>query len=58
MRKGLRDHLNEAMSDKIFGVDFHDFLEKHQLLDETELGVELGLTKREIDALRNRLYKG
>lgn len=58
MRKSMRDHLNQAMGEQLFGVDFHDFLEKHEILDETELGAELGLTRREIEALKYRLFRG
>lgn len=58
MRKSFREHLNQAMGDRLFGVDFHDFLEKHQMMDETEPSIEIGLTKREIEALKNRLYRG
>jgi hypothetical protein len=54
----MRDHLNQAMGEQLFGVDFHDVLEKHEILDETELGTELGLTRREIEALKHRLFRG
>lgn len=52
--KGM--HAN-AGSKGIFGVDFHDFLEKEQHTGTFELASEFGLTIRDVRKLKKHLER-
>jgi len=42
---------------KIFGVDFHDFLQKEQSSNMVELASEFGLSVRDIRKLKKHLER-
>ncbi|WP_053367245.1 hypothetical protein [Bacillus sp. FJAT-27245] len=52
--KGL--HANTG-SKALFGVDFHDFLEKEQHSGTFELASEFGLTIRDVQKLKKHLER-
>lgn len=42
---------------KLFGVDFHDFLQKEQSSNMVELASEFGLTMRDVRKLKKHLER-
>ncbi|WP_059171247.1 hypothetical protein [Bacillus sp. FJAT-27445] len=52
--KGM--HANAA-GKGVFGVDFHDFIEKEQQSGTYELASEFGLTIRDVRKLKKRLER-
>lgn len=58
MQKSLRQELKQTPSQKLFGTDVYDFLETHSLLNETGPAVELGVTKRDIESLKQQMRRG
>lgn len=42
---------------KLFGVDFHDFLQKEQSSNMVELASEFGLTMRDVRKLKKQLER-
>lgn len=47
----------QSMEGRIFGVDFHDFIEKEQHSGSYELASEFGLTMRDVRKLKKRLER-
>ena len=45
----------QSMNGRIFGVDFHDFIEKEQHASSIELASEFGLTMSDIRKLKKLL---
>ncbi|ALC89829.1 RNA polymerase subunit sigma-70 [Bacillus sp. FJAT-18017] len=52
--KGMHAHSGEK---GVFGVDFHDFIEKEQNSGTYELASEFGLTIRDVRKLKKRLER-
>ncbi|WP_180954905.1 hypothetical protein [Bacillus sp. V3-13] len=52
--KGLAAHSGE---NQLFGVDFHDFIEKEQNASTFELASEFGLTVRDVRKLKKQLER-
>ncbi|MDN3018656.1 hypothetical protein PH210_20940 [Paenibacillus sp. BSR1-1] len=45
----------QSMNGRLFGVDFHDFIEKEQHASSIELASEFGLTMSDIRKLKKLL---
>ncbi|MGG1677538.1 hypothetical protein ACIFOT_17515 [Neobacillus sp. NRS-1170] len=45
----------QSMNGRIFGVDFHDFIEKEQHASSIELASEFGLTMSDVRKLKKLL---
>ncbi|MEH7343610.1 hypothetical protein V7122_07015 [Bacillus sp. JJ1532] len=52
--KGTSAHLGE---NQIFGVDFHDFIQKEQGSNMVELASEFGLSVRDVRKLKKHLER-
>ncbi|WP_180955712.1 MULTISPECIES: hypothetical protein [Bacillus] len=52
--KGLSAHSGE---NQLFGVDFHDFIEKEQNTSTFELASEFGLTIRDVRKLKKQMER-
>ncbi len=47
----------QSMDGRLFGVDFHDFLQKEQHSTPVELASEFGLSMRDVRNLKKHLEK-
>ncbi|MBS4215523.1 MULTISPECIES: hypothetical protein [Neobacillus] len=47
----------QSMNGRLFGMDFHDFIEKEQHSGSYELASEFGLTMRDVRKLKKRLER-
>ncbi|GAX89983.1 hypothetical protein [Effusibacillus lacus] len=57
MRKSLREQVRQTTNTQLMSVDDHDFLAISARMEDVEPAAELGMTKREVDALKNRLTR-
>lgn len=57
MRASDKGMLVEKAENKLFGVDFHDFIQKEQSESMFELASEFGLTVRDVKKLKKRLER-
>ncbi|UII54998.1 hypothetical protein LS684_15215 [Cytobacillus spongiae] len=47
----------QAGENKLFGVDFHDFIQKEQSSNMVELASEFGLTMRDVRKLKKHIER-
>jgi hypothetical protein len=47
----------QSMNGRIFGVDFHDFIQKEQHSNTFELASEFGLTLKDVRKLKKHLER-
>ncbi|MCM3765406.1 MULTISPECIES: RNA polymerase subunit sigma-70 [Bacillaceae] len=47
----------QSMDGRLFGVDFHDFIQKEQHSGTFELASEFGLSMRDVRKLKKRLER-
>jgi hypothetical protein len=47
----------QSMDGRLFGVDFHDFIQKEQHSGSFELASEFGLSMRDVRKLKKRLER-
>ena len=47
----------QSMNGRLFGVDFHDFIEKEQHATSVELASEFGLSMRDVRKLKKLLER-
>jgi hypothetical protein len=47
----------QSMEGRLFGVDFHDFIQKEQHSGSFELASEFGLSMRDVRKLKKRLER-
>jgi hypothetical protein len=52
--KGMMVHAGE---NKLFGVDFHDFIQKDQNANLVELGTEFGLTTGDVRKFKKHMER-
>lgn len=57
MRASDKGMMVEKAENKLFGVDFHDFIQKEQSESMFELASEFGLTVRDVKKLKKRLER-
>ncbi len=57
MRASEKHEHSKLTNKKVFGVNFHDFIEKHEHTPSLELASEFGLTLGEIRKLKKQLER-
>lgn len=57
MRSSEKGMTIQSADGKLFGVDFHDFIQKEQHASTFELASEYGLTMRDVRKLKKRLER-
>ncbi|MBL4951277.1 hypothetical protein RCG24_01370 [Neobacillus sp. OS1-32] len=57
MRASEKGMKIQSMDSRLFGVDFHDFLQKEQHSTPVELASEFGLTMRDVKNLKKHLER-
>ncbi|HJV31070.1 MAG TPA: hypothetical protein VJ558_02675 [Bacillales bacterium] len=57
MRFGDKGSTVQSAGNQIFGVDFHDFIQKEQSSNIYELASEFGLTMRDVKKLKKHLER-
>ncbi|NRD75954.1 hypothetical protein HPT25_00340 [Bacillus sp. BRMEA1] len=55
MRSSEKGRTIQSMDGRIFGVDFHDFIQKEQHNTPFELASEFGLTMKDVRKLKKHL---
>lgn len=55
MRMNDKFHLENGVARRLLDVHFHEFIEKESHLSDVELSKEMGLSLREIRALKRKL---
>lgn len=55
MRMNDRLNIENGLAKRMMDVHFHEFVEKESLLSDVELSIEMGLSVREIRALKRKL---
>jgi hypothetical protein len=58
MRASEKGMSTQSMDSRIFGVDFHDFIQKEQNNTSYELASEFGLTIGDVRKLKKHLERG
>ncbi|WML50734.1 hypothetical protein RCG23_18455 [Neobacillus sp. PS3-34] len=57
MRASEKGMHSQSSGSRIFGVDFHDFIQKEQNAGTFELASEFGLTIRDVRKLKKHLER-
>jgi hypothetical protein len=57
MRSSDKGMMVQSMDGRLFGVDFHDFIQKEQHNTPFELASEFGLTMRDVRKLKKHLER-
>ncbi|WP_170110112.1 hypothetical protein [Peribacillus acanthi] len=57
MRFSDKGNMSHSGENQLFGVDFHDFIQKEQNSDMYELATEFGLNMREVRKLKKKLER-
>lgn len=57
MRASEKGMNAQAMEGRLFGVDFHDFIQKEQHNNSFELASEFGLNMRDVRKLKKHLER-
>jgi hypothetical protein len=57
MRSSDKVNNVQSASSQIFGVDFHDFIQKEQSSNNFELASEFGLSMRDVKKLKKHLER-
>ena len=57
MRSSEKGMNIQSMNGRIFGMDFHDFIQKEQHAAPIELASEFGLTMRDVKKLKKHLER-
>jgi hypothetical protein len=57
MRKTIHQQIATFMNRRLMNVDFHDFLQKSQYMEDAELANEFSLTSREVQQMRAKMQK-
>ncbi|MGG5254932.1 hypothetical protein ACQYAD_15975 [Neobacillus sp. SM06] len=55
MRSSEKGVITQSAGNRLFGVDFHDFVEKEQNTSMFELASEFGLTMNDVKKLKKYL---
>jgi hypothetical protein len=57
MRSSDKEMNTQSVDSRIFGVDFHHFIEKEQNSNTFELASEFGLTMRDVRKLKKHMQR-
>ena len=57
MRLGEKGMSEQSGENQLFGVDFHDFIQKEKNSNMIELASEFGLSLRDVRKLKKRLER-
>ncbi|WP_236560957.1 RNA polymerase subunit sigma-70 [Pontibacillus sp. HMF3514] len=57
MREGHKQQSSNQTSKDIFGVNFHDFIEKDQHLSRMEMAQEFGVSLKDIKKIKESLNR-
>ncbi len=57
MRASDKNNMIQKAENKLFGIDFHDFIQKEQTDTMVELATEFGLTVGDVRKLKKRLER-
>jgi hypothetical protein len=57
MRASEKGTVTQIGENQIFGVDFHDFMQKEQHSNSFELASEFGLTMRDVRKLKKHMER-
>ncbi|GAA4705495.1 hypothetical protein [Brevibacillus fulvus] len=57
MRQSNKETLAKELSNRLFSVDFHDFLEKEAVMNDVEMSGEFHLSIAEIQRLRRQIRR-
>ncbi|WP_192913005.1 hypothetical protein [Bacillus mesophilum] len=55
MRFGDKGMSVQSANNKLFGVDFHDFIQSEQRSNMVELASEFGLTLKDVKTLKKKM---
>lgn len=55
MRFGDKSMSVQSANNKLFGVDFHDFIQSEQQSNMVELASEFGLTLKDVKTLKKKM---
>lgn len=55
MRTTEKNFMSHEAQNQLFGVDFHDFIQKEQHASSVELASEFGITLTDVQKLRKQL---
>jgi hypothetical protein len=58
MRHNDKAKLAQNGAQQLFGVDFHDFIQKEDALSHVELAEEFGVDMRSVKKLKKKLGRG
>ncbi|TCP54537.1 hypothetical protein EV586_104156 [Tumebacillus sp. BK434] len=57
MRKTIHQQVATFTNRRLLNVDFHDFLQKSQYMEDVELACEFSLSSREVQHMRAKMQK-
>lgn len=57
MRSSNKEMNMQSVDSRIFGVDFHDFIQKEQSSNSIELASEFGLSIKDVKKLKKHLER-
>lgn len=57
MRQTKKQSVANGMNNRLFSVDFHDFLEKEAVLNDVEMSTEFGIPVWDVQRLRKHIQR-
>ncbi|MGC5327998.1 hypothetical protein [Brevibacillus sp. SYSU BS000544] len=57
MRQSINETIANKTNNRLFSVDFHDFMEKESILNDVELSSEFHISVREVNQLKRKMKR-
>lgn len=57
MRQSINETIANTTNNRLFSVDFHDFMEKESILTDVELSSEFHISVREVNQLKRKMKR-
>jgi hypothetical protein len=57
MRQTKKQSVANGMNNRLFSVDFHDFLEREAVLNDVEMSTEFGISVWDVQRLRKHIQR-
>jgi hypothetical protein len=57
MRTHFGYESSQTSKDRLFSIDFHDFILKSHFLNEVEMAQEYGVSIREVESLKSKIRR-
>lgn len=57
MRQSINETFAHETNNRLFSIDFHDFMEKESILNDVELSSEFHISVKEVNQLKRKMKR-